>query len=844
MKRILAFSTLFCSLLATGQQLAYYLPAGITYNSAIPTPASVIGHEVGAWHITHDRLVYYMQAVAAASPRVTLTVTGTTHEGRPQLALFITSPANHGRLEQIREQHLQLTNPDKNASLPIASMPAVVWIGCSIHGNEPSGSNMSPLLLYHLAAAQGPAIEELLERTVIILDPSFNPDGLNRFATWVNMHKSATPVGDPLNRELNEAWPGGRTNHYWFDLNRDWLPAQQPESQNRLQVFHNWRPNILTDHHEMGSNSSFFFQPGVPSRVNPNTPARNQELTAAIGNFHAKYLDSIGSLYFTKEGYDDFYYGKGSTFPDIHGGIGILFEQASSRGHLQQTQNGPLSFAFTIRNQFVTALSTLEAARNLREDLLLFQRDFYQQVKKDAAAFPVKAYVFGHNWDQSRNAVFLEMLRRHKIEVVENRQTLEADGQRFEAGRSWLVPTAQSQFKLVKTIFEKTFSYTDSLFYDITTWTFPLAMGIPYAELKAVPAGNMGNTVETVVRPSGSVVGTSAYAYAFEWDDFYAPRLLYALQSRGITTRVASQLFEAQTTQGPRKFNYGTILIPLGIQSRNAAEVRRQIETAAASTGVQVYALQQGLSVSGVDLGSNSFVATRTPRILLLGGSGVTSNDVGEIWHMLDYRMGIPSTLLELERFNGASINSYNIIIMADGSYSGLDKAAQEKLRAWIANGGTVLAFENAGRFLSNAGITKTLYRGGQPAQDTTTFLPYYLRSDEQRARDMPGSIFEARFDNTHPLCYGYRGQRMSIFKANTLFMDPNNGNYDAPVLLTSNPLQSGYLHRSHAEKLKGSAVVNIEQVGRGRVVTYSDNMNFRAFWLGTSKLFLNALFF
>ncbi len=843
MNRLLLALLLCIAVSANAQQLSYYLPANVTYNTAVPTPKATVGHEVGEWHITHDRLVNYMKAVDAASDRVSLTVTGTTHEGRHQLALFITSPANHAKLESIREQHLQLSDPAKSASLNTADMPSVVWIGCSIHGNEPSGANMSLLLIYYLAAAQGSQINELLSNTVIILDPSFNPDGLNRFSSWVNTHKSATLVSDPNAREFNEAWPGGRTNHYWFDLNRDWLPAQQPESQNRLNIFHSWRPNILTDHHEMGSNSSFFFQPGVPSRVNPNTPKRNQQLTGAIGNFHAKFLDSIGSFYFTKEGYDDFYYGKGSTFPDIHGSIGILFEQASSRGHAQQTENGLLTFPFTIRNQFTTALSTLEAARNLRKDLLNYQREFYQNVKQEAAAFPVKAYVFGDAYDQSRNSLFIEMMKRQKIEVYENKQSFDADGKQFAAGSSWIVPTNQSQFKVIKTIFERALNYEDSLFYDITSWTFPLAMGLQSAELKTLPA--LGSMVDEVRKPTGKIIGNSSnYAYAFEWDDFYAAKLLYALQSKGVNTKVASQLFESATVNGTKKFNYGTILIPVRNQNKTADELQKLIETAVAGTGVQVYALISGSSTGGVDLGSGSFVSTRTPRILLMGGTGTSSNDAGEIWHMLDQRMQIPSTLVEIDRFNSVTITGYNIIIMPEGSYNNIDKQAQDKLRAWISNGGTVMAFENAGKFLSTAGITKTIYRSNETKYDSTAMLAYNMRSDEIRAKDMPGSIFEARIDNTHPLCYGYRSKTISIFKANTLFMDQNNNPYDSPVLLTENSLQSGYLHKNFIDKLKGSAIVNTESIGRGKVITYSDNMNFRAFWFGTSKLFLNGLFF
>ena len=348
------------------QDLSYYLPAGVTYDPAVPKPAQVIYHEVGQWHVTHDRLLLYMQTLAKAVPqRIQLVNMGLSYEDRPQVLLIITSPRNHARLSEIREQHVQLTDPARSASLDIKSMPAVLWIGHSIHGNEPSGSNASLLTAYHLAAAQGAAIDKLLDSTVILLDPSFNPDGLQRFSTWANQHKSKNLVSDPNAREYNEVWPGGRFNHYWFDLNRDWLPAQHVESQNRLRWFHLWKPNVLTDHHEQGSDASFFFQPGVPSRVNPLTPSQNQEITSRLATYHADALIRIGSLYFTKENYDDFYYGKGSTYPDINGSVGILFEQASSRGHGQQTANGLLTFPFTIRNQFVTTLSTLEGSMRL-----------------------------------------------------------------------------------------------------------------------------------------------------------------------------------------------------------------------------------------------------------------------------------------------------------------------------------------------------------------------------------------------------------------------------------------------------------------------------------------------
>jgi hypothetical protein len=324
--------------------LSYYLPDGVSYNPDIPTPKAIIGHEVGEFHVTHDKLVNYMYAIDKASDRVTLEVTGYTHEARPLLLLTITSPKNHQNLEAIRAQHVQLTDPSRSGSLNTRNMPVVFYLGCSIHGNEASGTNAGLLMAYHLAAAQGPEMEKALENTVILFDPSFNPDGMQRFSAWVNSRKSRSVSTDPYDMEHNEAWPGGRTNHYWFDLNRDWLVAQQPESQARIRKFHQWKPNVLTDHHEMGTNATFFFQPGVPARMHPLTPQKNLELTKKIGEYHAKALDAIGSYYYTQEGYDDFYYGKGSTFPDVQGAIGILFEQASSRGHAQESTNGILRF--------------------------------------------------------------------------------------------------------------------------------------------------------------------------------------------------------------------------------------------------------------------------------------------------------------------------------------------------------------------------------------------------------------------------------------------------------------------------------------------------------------------
>ena len=847
MKRILTVLFLGISTLQA-QDLSYYLPGTVAYDPSVPTPEKIIGHKVGEWHVTHDRLVQYMRAVDQASDRVTLMDIGTTYEGRPQVVLTITSPANQGRIESIRKAHLNLSDPAVSATQQTAEMPVVIWIGSSIHGNEASGANAAMLAAYHLAAAQGKEIDELLAHTIVLLDPSFNPDGMQRFSTWVNSHKSLTPVSDPNAREFNEAWPGGRFNHYWFDLNRDWLPAQHNESRNRLKVFHDWKPNILTDHHEMGTNATFFFQPGVPARVNSNTPKRNQELTAEIATYHARYLDKIGSLYFTKEGYDDFYYGKGSTYPDINGSIGILFEQASSRGHAQESSNGLLTFPFTIRNQFTTMLSTLEAGRQMRKKLLDYQRDFYLNAKKEAAESPVKAYVYGDSEDLAKNNFLTEMLLRHQIEIFPVKSDIMAGGMTFKGGSAWVVPATQTQSKLIKTIFEKNTAFEDSLFYDISSWTIPLAMGIPYATLGAWSSASVGEKV-TGVMTAANRPEKSEYAYVLDWSDYYAPLVLHRLQSKGLLTKVATRTFEGpvrvQGTAGKKeRFGYGDVLIPVHNQGRTPEEMHAIILAAVEGTSARVHALQSGLSTGGIDLGSGSFQTVRKPSVMVFSGPGTTATDVGEIWHLFDQRYGIPASIVEVEQFNRMDPSRYTVVIMPSGSYATLSKDGQEKLRTWVSQGGTLVATEEAVQYLASGGFTKVAFRKDGYREDSTRIKPYETRSEDRRAVDMPGSIFEASMELTHPLAYGYAQPNISVFKSNNLFMEKNRSPYNTPVSLTEKPLQSGYLHSRFRKVAPGAASVNVDALGRGRIISMTENPNFRAFWFGTNRLLMNAVFF
>lgn len=838
MKSIL-LRLLFCLLgtSALAQDLSYYLPAGTNYDPAVPKPAQVIYHEVGQWHVTHDRLVSYMQALSKAVPqRMQLVNMGMSYEDRPQVLMIITSARNQARLGQIREEHVRLTDPARSASLDIRSMPVVLWIGHSIHGNEPSGANASLLTAYHLAAAQGPEIEALLDSTVILLDPSFNPDGLQRFSTWANQHKSKNLVSDPNTREYNEVWPGGRFNHYWFDLNRDWLPAQHVESQNRLRWFHLWKPNVLTDHHEQGSDASFFFQPGVPSRVNPLTPGQNQDITTRLAEYHAAALNRIGSLYFTKENYDDFYYGKGSTYPDINGSVGILFEQASSRGHGQQTANGLLTFPFTIRNQFVTALSTLQGAQRLRVDLLDYQRKFYQEAAARAAANPIKSYVFGDPTDPVRVQRFLEMLNRHQIEVrslADNKACPE-----FLLPTSYVVNLNQPQHTLIRTIFEKNRSYRDSLFYDITAWTMPLAFGIPCKELTLTPP-----TVEMKlpVQPLAIEGGRSDYAYLIRWTDLQAPAALHELLRSGRLVKAALAPFKIRVQDADHSFEAGTLLIPVQLQSVGSVDVYEQLDALVKRYGIVCQAVKTGLSVAGSDLGSSRFVTLNRPSVALIAGTGVNATDAGEIWHLMDQRMDVRLTLLEPAQFNRVDLSKYNTLLMVGGTYSDLNK---EKLKSWIQSGGTLVLTEEAINWAQQQGISEVKLKRAKSGVDSTKSLPYGSREQIEGAQQVRGAIVEGRLDPTHPLSFGYTQPTISLFKANKVFMERSRNPFATPIVYSGNPLQSGWMSTENLAAMQGAAAVVVTSLGQGRVINIADNPNLRAFWLGGAKLYLNAVFF
>ena len=818
------------------------------YNPDIPTPQDVIGHEIGTRHTRPAQVVDYFEAVAEASDRVTLESHGRTYEGRRLIHAFVTAPDNHARLDEIKSANQALSDaPGSVSDADLEDMPAVVLMGYSIHGDEASGTEAAILLLYHLAAGVGPDVDAALSDAVTIIDPMFNPDGRDRFVDWANGNRGGVATTDPQDREHNQPWPGGRTNHYWFDLNRDWLPGQHPASQGRLGVFHEWRPQVLTDYHEMGPEATYFFQPGIPSRTNPNTPQRNQDLTGEIATYHADYLDQIGSLYYTRESFDDFYYGKGSTYPDVNGSIGILFEQASSRSLQVETSKGVMDYAFTVRNQFLASLSTMKSITEMRTDLLAHQRDFYANRADAVDDAENQAYVIDLSDRRSRAQALAQTLQRHRVKLYDLGETISEDGRTYRPGEAYLVPLDQQQGRFVKAVMERTQAYPDSLFYDVSTWTLPLAFGVNYAGLEDAP--DRGDELSEVAFDGGRVVGgQSDYAYVMPWGRYFAPRALYRMQDAGVRPRVMTDPFTANVAGGggTRSFDRGAIVVQVQQRGVSPDSVHNVVRRAAEMDHVEMVAVSTGLTPDGPDLGSRGSEILPKPDIALITGtgggsrySGASAYDAGEVWHLLSERMEVPVSMIDVGRVGNVDMDRYSTMILAGGNFSSLP---QEEVSDWVRSGGTLITLESAAEWPIGAELVEMEEREVD-VDSLVRGTDYADLPNAYGAQGIGGSIFEVELDTTHPIAYGYSDTE-AIFRVGTGFYEPtkqpgvNVGHYADPARM------SGYISEEQAEVAGGAASIEAHRVGRGHVVMLMDNPNFRAFWYGTNGLMLNAIFF
>ncbi|MEM8800578.1 MAG: M14 family zinc carboxypeptidase [Pseudomonadota bacterium] len=822
---------------------------GYPFKKDIPWVEEAIGHDLGEMSVRYDVMMAYLRNLAKISDRVSVETIGYSHERRPIIMLTYTHPDNRAKLEAMRKRHLQAgigSTPESPNNQTTTDDPLVLWINHGVHGDEMSGIDHAMLTAYHLVAAQGDKMEQFLKDTIVLQIATFNPDGHARNATWVNMHKSVATVTDPQHRERSTTWPGGRTNHYWFDLNRQWLLLTQPESLAWMAQYQKWRPHVVMDYHEMGRGQTYYFHPGVESRTHPMVSAETMERLDQLSRYTAKALDEAGVPYFTRERFDNFYIGKGSTYPAVSGGVGILFEQSASDGIKVETANGINSFRRNIREHHITAIATLLGAHDMAADLKSYQRAFFKEVPLLASADPVKAYVFDADGDTERLNLFIDLLDRHAIEAYRLARELTVDGERFTKGEAVIVPANQPLYRLVKGIFGRFTEFEDDSFYDISGWTLSLSYNLRVAEVGAQQFSSraMGEPAKAFAT---SVPATSedTVFYVMEAGSYYLPRATYELLDAGVRAGVMTKPVTIETANGTHDLAAGAVIIPRASAGQvDKANLDQMVTKLAKRDGLKIHAATSGLTPQGPDLGGASVTALKRPEILMIVGESVSSYAAGELWHLLDHKMHMRVSMVDTRHFDLIDPWRYTHIIMPNGRFSTLSKNARPTLARWVDDGGVLIAERRGAAAVTGfewglKAKLKAKEEGGTPDRQ-----PFGQKRDARAKPLLRGAVFLSDLDLTHPLAFGYARPTLPSHKDTQVMFAAHEDPFATVAAYQGQPLASGYASDKNKTRIAGSPMAIAEIKGRGKVILLADGPDFRGTWFGTNRLLLNAILF
>ena len=835
------------------------LGTNTSYNPDIPTPADAVGYEVGEIIWPHELVIQYVRMMDQVSDRVEIELVSKSHLGRPIFAVYISSPDNLARLEEIKQGRAAVLS-GQAPGIDIG----VHQFNYGVHGSEPSSYDSAPLMLYHLAAAEDAATEAILNDNLIILMTTLNPDGASRMANWINAHRAEVAVPFPAHRERKGFFGWGRTNHYFFDLNRQWLPVAQPEHKGLVPHIQDWLPLLVVDKHEMGSNATFFFSPAAEDQINPLFADEAYQITAEMSERLYEVFDGIGQLSVSQEYFPNYYLGYGSSYPSLLGSVPFLFEQGSSRGMVQDTSNGLKRYDETISEQFQAAIALLAEADAQRERLQDFQIRWFADASEKARENPTKAYVFTSN-DQGRFAHFLDLLNAHSIEVRMLDETLTIEEVTYPARQSAIVSLDQPRYSLIEGIFAKQSPPEDQVvFYDISGWTLPHAFGLKHAALGARDAsrvrGGMAASSDSLVKPATPPApGNDILAYVIDWSHFNAPRSVNRILRHDLRAKVIPDPVTLQTPGGFVDVPRGAVLVPTRRQDMSADEIHALVVRAVEEDGVTVHATLTSNTPSGSDLGGFSIGALEAPNVLLLTGRsngfrGVSDNDSGEVWHYLDKMLHIPVTMIDITDISPSHIAEHTHVIAVGGSYDGLPDRFVDALKSWIWGGGVFIGTQQGAEWAVAHGLAEVSMLGVEPIGDDAKEddeeaepaapVAYEDKLDYDRQERITGAVFAGIIDPTHPLGFGYDSDKIFVHKEGTKGFEQGENPFGLVVRYTDDPLASGYASAANLERLSGKGMLVAERVGSGSVILFADNPNFRAYWLGTKRLFSNSLFF
>ena len=806
--------------------------------NTISLPSSILGYQIGTFHSRPDQVLRVFETLSEESSRVTLVEYGKSHQKRPLIMAIVSSEKNIQNLDKILKQHQQISKNATNLSInKVTPLPLINYLNYSVHGDEASGTEASILLLYHLASSTSDQVKAMLKDQIIVIDPSLNPDGRARFVNWVNSYRSTNPQRLTLNKEHQQAWPRGRTNKYWFDLNRDWIFASQPESYARMKQFHKLKPHLVLDVHEMGSDSTYFFQPGHPKRNHPLTPKKVFEITRDLATYYKKGLDSIGQAYFSEERFDDFYYGKGSTFSDSQGAVGILFEQASSRGLVRDTKLGPLTYPKTIYNQLITSLSHLEASQKHKKKIQKYYLDFFRNSSLIAKKSTIKGYVISLDQKPDATQKLFKLLQLHQIDVYKLPRKITLNKRTYTPSNAVYIPLNQVQSRFIKSIFDPLLSFEDNIFYDVSSFHIPSHLGIDYAPIFRAFSKSKLKTYQLSKQKEMPLSNTARY-YLIESHQKKSFAFIQSLLKQHIAVGVLTEKSRIKTTTETKTFSEGTFVISteqLRSQTKLSSLIQKAVEKWKGR--IFIHATDSANSITGPNLGSPSVQYIKNPVLGILIGTGVQAYSAGYHWHLLDLIYGLDVHLLDVEKLNKNDLSQLNSLILPKGNYS--PKLAQ-KLKEWVEEGGHLITIETASKWAVNENLLPIKIK---PAIQISNDIPFSKRLKIRGSHVIGGAHFKVKLDNSHPLAFGYKNH-VTTFKQNNIFYDDSRLNQATVGRYTNAPLVSGYISDENINLMKNSAALIAISQKKGAITLFSDSPAFRGIGYATHKLLLNALFF
>jgi len=816
----------------------------------LKSPGEFLGYRIGTRFTPHWKIASYFKHVAAESgATVKLEQYGETNEGRPLMLAFVSSAENISNLESIRMNNMRLANLARDRMAPnTESAPAIVWLSYNVHGNEPSSSEAALLTIHALASGKEAGVKDWLRNTVVIMDPCLNPDGRDRYVNWFNGAVGERYNPDPLAREHREPWPAGRTNHYNFDLNRDWVWQTQTESRQRIKKYLEWMPQVHVDYHEQGINEPYYFAPAAEPLHEVITPWQ-RAFQETIGRNNARYFDANGWLYFTRVRFDLFYPSYGDTYPMFNGAIGMTYEQGGIGGGLGVlTEEGDtLTLEDRALHHYTTGLSTIEAASRHADQLIKEFRSYFNQAVSNGVG-EYKSYVIKHSEkDEQRIDKLLDLLDKNGIQYSAGGGT--GRGFNYHTGKEEnftlnnkdvLISALQPRSAMVKVLFEPRSRLSDSVTYDITAWALPYVYGLQaFASKEKISAGGPF-TRTRVVNPE------TEFGYVMPWSGVRTVRAAGQLLQKGILLRYAEQPFVLEG----KNFESGSILLLKTSNAEFGEELWKTIREVADSNNIRLYPVKSGMVDKGFDFGSDMVHVLKAPRIVLITGDAISTTAAGGIWSFFEQELDYPVTQVSTNDIQRINWSQVDVLIMPDGNYRFLnDKEEAEAFKAWIRKGGRVVALENAVAQLAKADIgIKARKPADTEKKDSGAKEGYEaLRKFEDRERDAvsgitAGSIYRVELDNSNPLAFGYPDHYYALKQDDNLYEFLGDNGWNVGVIRKDNAV-AGFVGSRLRSRLKDGMLYGVQQMERGTVVILSDDVLFRNFWENGKLLFCNAVF-